>query len=211
MGKAKLTFTLLTPHASQLKAYEAAQADCNSTLSLIPSYSKAIRTRARASLALDLFDDAIRDFKEAIETATEQADSQQLKRELQQAQMLQKRSLRKDHYKTLGLKRDAEDSEIKKAYRVASLKHHPDKGGDEAKFKEIGEAYQILSDPVKRRRYDSGADDPESEAPSNPFGGAGGMNMSDLFGHAGMGGGMGGFPGGGFGGGGRPPPNFHFG
>lgn len=63
----------------------------------------------------------------------------------------------KDPYNLLGLTKDATDAEIKKAYRKLAHKYHPDKGGtkdDEAKFREVNEAYQILSDPQKRSRYD---------------------------------------------------------
>lgn len=61
----------------------------------------------------------------------------------------------KDYYDILGVSKDASDDEIKKAYRKAAHKHHPDKeGGDEAKFKEINEAYQVLSDAQKRQQYD---------------------------------------------------------
>lgn len=64
-----------------------------------------------------------------------------------------------DFYKSLGISKDATDAEIKKAYRSAANKHHPDKaGGDEVKFKEIKEAYETLSDPNKRSMYDSGHD-----------------------------------------------------
>lgn len=60
-----------------------------------------------------------------------------------------------DYYKILGVSRDATDDEIKKAYRKLAHKYHPDKsGGDEAKFKEINKAYQILSDKTKRSQYD---------------------------------------------------------
>lgn len=60
-----------------------------------------------------------------------------------------------DYYKILGIERDANDDEIKKAYRKLAHKFHPDKsGGDEAKFKEINEAYQVLSDKSKRQQYD---------------------------------------------------------
>jgi len=61
----------------------------------------------------------------------------------------------KDYYDILGISKNATDDEIKKAYRRLALKHHPDKeGGNEAKFKEINEAYQVLSDKQKRSQYD---------------------------------------------------------
>jgi molecular chaperone DnaJ len=60
----------------------------------------------------------------------------------------------KDYYKILGVPRDASQEEIKKAYRRLAHKYHPDKGGDEKKFKEINEAYQVLGNPQKRAQYD---------------------------------------------------------
>jgi molecular chaperone DnaJ len=61
----------------------------------------------------------------------------------------------KDYYKTLGVEKGASADDIKKAYRKLAHQYHPDKsGGDEAKFKEINEAYQILSDAQKRAQYD---------------------------------------------------------
>lgn len=61
----------------------------------------------------------------------------------------------KDYYKTLGVARGASADDIKKAYRRLAHEHHPDKkGGNEAKFKEVNEAYQILSNPQKRAQYD---------------------------------------------------------
>jgi len=61
----------------------------------------------------------------------------------------------KDYYKILGVSKKASASAIKKAYYALAKKHHPDKGGDEKKFKEINEAYQILSDKKKRSQYDN--------------------------------------------------------
>ena len=64
----------------------------------------------------------------------------------------------KDYYRILGVDRKADDKTIKSAYRKLARKHHPDvaKGAGAAeKFKEINEAYEVLSDPEKRRRYDS--------------------------------------------------------
>ncbi len=61
----------------------------------------------------------------------------------------------KDYYNTLGVSKGASDDEIKKAYRKLAHQHHPDKkGGDESKFKEVNEAYQVLSDKQKRQQYD---------------------------------------------------------
>jgi len=59
------------------------------------------------------------------------------------------------HYDTLGVNKDSTTSEIKKAYRKLASKHHPDKGGDTAKFQEIKEAYDILSNSEKRAQYDN--------------------------------------------------------
>lgn len=65
----------------------------------------------------------------------------------------------KDHYKTLGISKDSSAEEIKKAYRKLAMKYHPDKNpGDsasESKFKEISEAYDVLSDPQKKQQYDN--------------------------------------------------------
>lgn len=69
-----------------------------------------------------------------------------------------------DYYKVLGVPRDATDAQLKKAYRKLALKWHPDKNKDNAaaaseKFKEVGEAFAVLSDPKKRAVYDQhGAD-----------------------------------------------------
>ena len=60
----------------------------------------------------------------------------------------------KDYYQILGISKNATPEEIKKAYYKLAHKHHPDKGGDESKFKEISEAYQALSNKEKRRQYD---------------------------------------------------------
>ncbi|MBI5798500.1 MAG: molecular chaperone DnaJ [Candidatus Yonathbacteria bacterium] len=73
----------------------------------------------------------------------------------------------KDYYKTLGVEKNASQDEIKKAFRTLAHKHHPDKGGDEKKFKEASEAYQVLSDEKKRREYDTYG----SAGPGQGFGG----------------------------------------
>lgn len=90
----------------------------------------------------------------------------------------------KDYYEVLGVKRDASDDEIKKAFRKMALKYHPDKNpGDkeaEEKFKEINEAYQVLSDPQKRSQYD--------QFGTTDFNGQGGFGGFEGFGGGGFGG-----------------------
>ena len=96
-----------------------------------------------------------------------------------------------DFYQTLGVKRDAPQEEIRKAYRKLARENHPDrKQGDEAaakRFKEVGEAYSVLSDPEKRKQYDRFGKD-FKHAGGFPGGGAGGfpggrqVDLGDLFG-----------------------------
>jgi len=74
-----------------------------------------------------------------------------------------------DYYSTLGLRRGASEDEIKKAYRGMAMKFHPDRGGDEKKFKEIEEAYRFLSDPEKKNIIDMGGD-PNAQPGAGPQG-----------------------------------------
>jgi molecular chaperone DnaJ len=61
---------------------------------------------------------------------------------------------KRDYYEVLGVPKTASPDELKKAFRRAAIEHHPDKGGDEAKFKEVNEAYEVLGNAEKRQRYD---------------------------------------------------------
>ncbi len=117
---------------------------------------------------------------------------------------------KRDYYEVLGVSKSATDEEIKKAYRKAAIKYHPDKNPDnkeaEDKFKEAAEAYDVLSDGNKRARYDqfghaAGAGSASGGAGGfggfGGFGGGGGFSMDDIFERFGNI-----FGGGGFGGGG---------
>lgn len=104
-----------------------------------------------------------------------------------------------DYYTTLGVPKSASQDEIKKAYRKLAHQHHPDKqGGDEKKFKEINEAYQVLSDPSKRAQYDQFGSVPPGGFGSQGFGGRGfdGFDFSRGFGGFRQGGPFGGAQGG---------------
>lgn len=100
----------------------------------------------------------------------------------------EKLASRKDYYKILGLDRNCNDDEIRKAYRKFALQYHPDKQASfsdeekavaEEKFKEINEAYNALIDPQKRRIHDSGADmDDDYGGGMGGFGG--GVDMDDM-------------------------------
>lgn len=103
---------------------------------------------------------------------------------------------KRDYYEVLGVSKNASADELKKAYRQAAVKYHPDKeGGDEAKFKEVNEAYDVLKDSQKRQRYDQfghagvgGASGGSSYGGGNPFEGFNaqgfdfGEGLGDIFG-----------------------------
>ena len=109
----------------------------------------------------------------------------------------------KDYYQILGVSRDVSKDEIKKAYRKLARKYHPDvskEANAEAKFKEVGEAYEVLKDPEKRAQYDqfgSNYQNGQSFTPPPGWGQSAGMGghgnfssfFESMFGGAGMGGG----------------------
>ncbi len=89
---------------------------------------------------------------------------------------------KKDYYEVLGVEKNADDTQIKKAYRKIAMKYHPDKNPDnkdaEEKFKEAAEAYEVLSDPDKRARYDRFG---HAGVSGNGGFSGGGMSMDDIF------------------------------
>jgi DnaJ family protein C protein 7 len=160
---AKLFFNRATVAAKLKKLRESIQ-DCTSALELDDKYFKAVLRRAKSYMDLEMYDEAVRDYELANKM---DRGNQEVRQLLQQAKLEVKKAKRKDYYKILGVSKGANDDEIKKAYRKRALVHHPDRHSSaseeekkdaEKKFKEIGEAYGVLSDPKKRARYDQGHD-----------------------------------------------------
>jgi len=160
---AKLYFNRATV-AAKLKRLEDSIKDCSSALELDDKYLKALLRRAKSHLDLDQFEEAVRDYESAQRM---DRGNQEVRQGLHTAKIRLKQSKRKDYYKILGVDRAAGDDEIKKAYKKRALATHPDrhasateaeKKEQENKFKELGEAYDVLSDTKKRSRYDNGHD-----------------------------------------------------
>lgn len=195
---------------SKLGNLREAIADCSSALALNERYMKALLQRAKLYYSMENFEEAVKDYEKALKTDR----SPEVKNLLKDAKFQLKKSKRKDYYKILGITKQATEDEIKKAYRKRALVHHPDRHANstdeekkeqERKFKELGEAYTVLSDPMKKSRYDSGQDleemshsaDVDPQQIYRQF-----FFPSDF--------GFGGFPGGG-GGGNSSNFSFHFG
>uniref|UniRef100_A0A668RGA5 DnaJ homolog subfamily C member 7 n=1 Tax=Oreochromis aureus TaxID=47969 RepID=A0A668RGA5_OREAU len=155
--------------------YEAAYELYSEALTIDPNN---IKTNAklycnRATVG-SKYEEAVRDYEKVYQTEKTKEHKQLLKN----AQLELKKSKRKDYYKILGVDKKATEEEIKKAYRKRALLHHPDRHSgasaevqkeEEKKFKEVGEAFSVLSDPKKKSRYDTGQDLEDD-----------GMNMGDF-------------------------------
>ncbi|CAM9184983.1 unnamed protein product [Ectocarpus sp. 6 AP-2014] len=211
---------------AKLSKHQEAVAEASRALSDDPTYTKAYERRA-ASLydmgGVENLEAACRDYEKLMDMVPDEKQ-REIQGKIRKTKAAVKQAKRKDYYKLLGVSRSADDAEIKKAYRKAALKYHPDRQSsktDEEKeqagkvFRDIAEAYEVLSDPTKKGRYDSGVDLEDLDNPHAGHGqGHGGMEIdpSMLFhmfmqqGGGGMGGGRRGGGGGGMGG--MP---FHFG
>lgn len=163
----KLLYNRALVH-SKINNLREAVTDCTRVLEINDKYLKALLLRARCYNDLEKFEECCQDY----ETALQIQKTPEIKKLLRDAKFALKKSKRKDYYKILGISRSAGEDEIKKAYRKKALVHHPDRHANsspeerkeqELKFKEIGEAYAILSDQRKKMRYDSGQDMEEHE------------------------------------------------
>ncbi|KAL9927236.1 tetratricopeptide repeat protein 2 isoform 2-T2 [Glossina fuscipes fuscipes] len=142
--------------------------DCTNVLDINAQYLKALLLRARCHNDIEKYEESVSDYEAALQLQK----TPEIKKLLRDAKFALKKSKRKDYYKILGIPRNASDDEIKKAYRKKALVHHPDRHANsslderkeqELKFKEVGEAYAILSDPRKKVRYDNDQDIEDQE------------------------------------------------
>jgi len=143
---------------------------CEETLKIDDRNLDGLIARGEAKLKAEEWEDAVTAFEAAFEASGR--SNQEIHQSLEKARRLLKQSKKKDYYKVLGVSHDAVQKTIKKAYRKATLKAHPDKGGSEAKMAAVNEAYEVLSSPELRARFDNGDDpnDPTSgQQGGHPF------------------------------------------
>jgi DnaJ family protein C protein 3 len=187
---------------------------CTEALELDPNSFWGLLHRGKTLLKQEEFEASIQALEKAGEARPDKREK--VNGILNKARIALKRSQTKDYYKVIGVPSDADERQIKSAYRKATKKYHPDKAAAqglnkeeaEKKMASINEAYEVLSDPELRARFDRG-DDPNSQESGNPFQGNpfGGHGGNPFMFQQGGGGGQGGFKfhfGGGGGGGGGP-------
>jgi len=184
-----------------LKEYIKALTDINKAIDLNPDFAKGYVRRGNIRIYLEEYNEALKDYNRAKELCPGYPDIDNM---IASAQNDNQNKKRKDYYKILGIEKNANDDQIKKAFRKAALKWHPDKNSitpeqkmeAEKMFKDINEAYAVLSDKNKKSIYDSGGD-PEGSGPGGFGGMSGGIDPSGIFqmffGGGGGGGGEGGF------------------
>jgi DnaJ family protein C protein 3 len=177
-----------------MKNYQKAVPFCEEALTFNEHSLYGLISKAQGHMEAGAYEAAI----SALNTAKEHhPGAQQINQLLQNAQIELKRSKTKDYYKVLGLPRDADELQIKAAYRRMVKLHHPDKAHKqgitkeeaEKKMASVNEAYEVLSDPELKSRYDRGDDPNDHEQQrQNPFQGspfAGGHSFGHSHGHGG--------------------------
>jgi DnaJ homolog subfamily C member 3 len=160
----------------KLKKYPKAKPFCETALKTNPTSEFGLLSKAKQQLDDNEFEAAIRTLNEA----KEHHETAKVQNMLQEAQTLLRRSKQKDYYKILGVDRDADERDIKRAYRKLTKQYHPDKAGvqgiskDEAQTKmaSINEAYETLTDPELKARVDRGEDPNDPAQQGSPFHGS---------------------------------------
>ena len=157
----------------KLKKNEEALRDSNQSIKLNPFYARGYIKRGNVYMELNMFDDARADFQKAkdLDPNVTGVDGY-----LNEANQKAEKARKRDYYAILGVDKNADEREIKKAYKKMAMKYHPDRNSEteeskkmaEKKFIDVNDAYSVLSDPKKRSMYDQGVD------PLNPEEASGG-------------------------------------
>ncbi|KHO01109.1 DnaJ and TPR domain protein [Metarhizium album ARSEF 1941] len=178
-AEAKLYATVveMTCQAMTESKHKDAPEHCEKAIQLNPQSFWGLIYKGESLVKSEEYDAAIQAFEKAAEIRPDKGDK--VHPLLRKAQIARKRSQTKDYYKVLGVANDADERQIKAAYRKLTKKYHPDKAAkqgidkDEAskKMASIHEAYEVLSNPELRARFDQG-DDPNSQERGSPFQGS---------------------------------------
>ena len=160
-----------------MKNTKKAQLYCDEALAFNPNSLPALLSKAQRQIDESDFEAAVNTLNHAREHHQSDKNVDSL---LQKAQTLLKRSKTKDYYKVLGVANDADERQIKAAYRSLIKQWHPDKAqgrgitkeAAEKKMAAINEAYEVLSNPELRARFDRGDDPNSQEQQGSPFQGS---------------------------------------
>eukprot|EP01038_Epipyxis_sp_PR26KG_P004609 gene4609-6486_t len=178
---------------AKVKKHDLCVKDCTVAIAFNSEYIKAYQRRGDSYIAMggpQNIEQAISDYERATELESDEATLKSIQQKIKKAKVSLKRSKRKDLYAVLGVSQEATESEIKTAYRKAALKYHPDKQATksdeekaeaEAMFKSIGEAYEVLSNPEKKAKYDEGVELEDIDNPSHDGHSHGGVDPNMLF------------------------------
>jgi len=185
-------YLFLCRNSIKLNKPQEAILECEKSIEADDGNVDPYMNKAEAHITLEQYQEAINAYNKAHE---KQPQNHNIQQGLHNARRLLKISQRKDYYKILNVNKGASERDIKKAYRAAAIKWHPDKHDDKdlakEKYIEIGEAYEVLNNEEKRRRYDNGEDLDQPQQPhfhnpfgggGNPFGGGNGFNFEFNFG-----------------------------
>ena len=160
----------------KLNKFTEALHDSNQSIKLNPYYARGYVKRGNVYMELKMYDDAKADFQKAKELDPSVSGVEGF---LNDAKNQAEKARKRDYYAILGIDKNADEHEIKKAYKKMAMKYHPDRNAEseetkkmaEKKFIDVNDAYSVLSDPKKRAMYDQGAD------PLNPEEAGGGMHF----------------------------------
>jgi DnaJ homolog subfamily C member 3 len=150
---------------------------CDEALSYNENSLHGLLSKAQRAMSAENYESCVQTLNKAKE---HHPGAPQIQPLLQKAEIALKRSKEKDYYKVLGVPHDADEVQIKAAYRKMTRQHHPDKAvrlgvskeDAEKKMAAINEAYEVLSDPELKERFDRGDDPNSQERQGNPFQGS---------------------------------------